>query len=67
VFPVQFKKGEIFALCYLSPHHLPPKGQEPDEDNTMSGWILSGPGFDGVKQSSRQLLESALSGLLRIV
>jgi hypothetical protein len=67
LFPVRFKKGSNFVLSHLSPHNPPPKGQEPDEDNTMSGWILSENGLDGVKQSSRQLLESALSGLLRVV
>jgi hypothetical protein len=59
---VPFEQGTIFRLGHLSAHYPHPT---PNEDNTMSGWVIKGVGRDGWKQSSRQILEYLLSGKIR--
>ena len=65
VVPVRFVSGITYVLRHLSPHNRCPDGEEPTEENTMAGWVLGGSeAVNGLKQSSRDVLEAVLEGKL---
>lgn len=65
VVQVPFLGGITYELRYLSPHNGCPEGEAPTEENTMAVWVLGGSrAVEGLKQSSRQILEAVLDGRL---